>query len=69
MSDNDLSNTLKKFGSAPLPTGGLPQAATLRDQFAMAALTAVMDKVGGFDPKMHASDAYEIADAMMEARK
>lgn len=41
---------------------------TLRDQFAMAALPAVMNKVGGFNPKIHAADAYEIADAMMEAR-
>ena len=41
---------------------------TLRDRFAMAALTAVMGKVGGLNAKIHAVDAYEIADAMMEAR-
>lgn len=41
---------------------------TLRDRFAMAALTAVMNKVGVFNPKIHAIDAYEIANAMMEAR-
>jgi hypothetical protein len=41
----------------------------LRDQFAMAALPAVMDKVGGFRPMVHAEDAYHMADAMLEARK
>lgn len=42
---------------------------TMRDQFAMAALPAVMDKVGGFNPTLHAEDAYRVADAMLEARK
>ena len=45
------------------------QKTTLRDQFAMAALPAVMDKVGGFHPTLHAEDAYRVADAMLEARK
>lgn len=40
----------------------------LRDQFAMAALRGCMDKVGGFNPAMHAEDAYAMADAMIEAR-
>jgi len=47
----------------------MSETLTLRDQFAMAALTAVMDKVGGFHPPLHAEDAYRIADAMLAARK
>jgi hypothetical protein len=42
---------------------------TLRDQFAMAALIAAMNKVGGLNPAIHAENAYFIADAMLEARK
>ena len=41
----------------------------LRDQFAMAALIAAMNKVGGLNPAIHAENAYFIADAMLEARK
>lgn len=42
---------------------------TLRDQFAMAALTGLC--VGAFDSdcSTHASIAYEFADDMLEARK
>lgn len=71
MSDNDLSNTLKKFGSAPLPTGGLPQAATLRDQFAMAALTGLFSikHLREMSDEDLAAISYTLADAMMEARK
>jgi hypothetical protein len=42
---------------------------TLRDQFAMVALIAAMNKVGGLNPAIHAENAYFIADAMLEARK
>lgn len=45
------------------------EVVSMRDQFAMAALPAVMDKVGGFNPTLHAEDAYRVADAMLEARK
>ena len=42
-------------------------ASTLRDQFAMAALTGLL--TGGFGKSAAAGIAYELADAMMEARK
>ena len=46
----------------------LPDAETLRDRFAMAALPALIDL---YAPHINgiAKEAYEIADAMMEARK
>ena len=40
---------------------------TLRDQFAMAALSAIM--AGGNTPKEVAEWAYEIADMMIEVRE
>lgn len=43
------------------------QQTTLRDQLAMAALAAI--PVGGNTTKGVAEWAYEIADAMLEARK
>lgn len=45
------------------------QVLTLRDLFAMAALTGVMNKTGSFNHKILAFDAYMVADAMLEARK
>lgn len=39
---------------------------TLRDQFAMAALTGMLAR--GFDARPRAQVAYEYADAMLEAR-
>lgn len=53
-------------------TRGNPDMPTLRDQFAMAALTAaygVLLESGHFWPRALADQAYKIADAMMEARK
>lgn len=42
---------------------------TLRDEFAMAALTGVVSVHGvGLDPADVAEDAYAVADAMLEAR-
>ena len=41
--------------------------ATLRDQFAMAALAGVT--VSSFDPGLIAEKAYQVADKMMEKRK
>lgn len=54
----------------------LPEVETLRDRFAMAALPSVIAVCGrdtrdadvGY-PQHCATKAYEIADAMMEARK
>jgi len=41
----------------------------LRDHFAMAALPAAMSRYPTWKIKAYAKGAYEIADAMMEARK
>lgn len=41
---------------------------TLRDEFAMAALTQLFSMPGDYEPELLASIAYSIADAMMEAR-
>jgi len=49
-----------------------PEAKTLRDEFAMAALTGVMAQAvddGNMGSGDWASDAYFFADMMMEARK
>lgn len=45
---------------------------TLRDQFAMAALTSMLDKVQSIQEEtfaLAASYAYKFADSMLEARK
>ena len=41
---------------------------TLRDQFAMAALTGLLAD-GSFSANYHAGQAYLVADTMLEARK
>jgi hypothetical protein len=58
------------------PQGGivtvLEPRATLRDQFAMAAMTGLLNQLNVFDgevPEMAAKRAYEHADKMLEARK
>lgn len=54
----------------PVVSSPEPERLTLRDQFAMAALTGVvMDDNGTLVPRRIALAAYDIADAMMEARK
>jgi hypothetical protein len=55
-------------------TGGVrvkhwTQEPTLRDQFAMAALTGLIFKYGTLHPSLVAEKIYVFADAMMEARK
>ena len=42
---------------------------SLRDQFAMAALTGVMSRHDSLMPEIVAEIAFSYADAMMEARK
>jgi hypothetical protein len=42
---------------------------TLRDQFAMAALTGMIADPSGVDYRSVPRKAYEMADAMLEARK
>ncbi|WP_297803713.1 hypothetical protein [uncultured Brevundimonas sp.] len=51
--------------------GQVPKSETLRDRFAMAALPAVVQlwEPRRNTPKRMAERAYEMADAMMEARK
>ena len=48
----------------------LSEKASVRDQFAMAALTGLLTspEILGCTPKKTASDAYAMADAMIEAR-
>lgn len=42
---------------------------TMLDDFAMAALTGVIENVGSANPRAVASVSYEIAQAMMEIRR
>jgi len=56
------------------PTGGVivkhpTQELTLRDQFAMAALTGIVRGTPVASAQVAASCAYVFADAMLEARK
>jgi hypothetical protein len=51
---------------------GLVEVPTLRDQFAMAALTSLLSSpssIGEGTPALAAKLAYRFADAMLEARK
>ena len=41
----------------------------MRDQFAMAALVALQKGIAYMDLESRADDAYELADAMLKARK
>jgi len=57
-----------------IPTGPyimetVVEVVTMRDQFAMAALTAVVTAGESSEPEMAAKYAYQYADAMLEARK
>ena len=45
------------------------EATTLRDQFAMAALTGIASRDGMSSADYMSRLAYELADAMMETRK
>lgn len=45
------------------------ETVTLRDQFAMAALTGILASIAAEDVMMYVRDAYRIADAMLGARK
>ena len=61
-------------GTTKTPTGSyiletVVEVVSLRDQFAMAALTAVIITEENSDPKTAAKYAYEYADVMLEARK
>ena len=42
---------------------------TLRDEFAMAALNGLVSRYGTLSPDGIAETAYDLANAMMEARK
>lgn len=54
----------------PLPDAMLPSdVAALRDRFAMAAISAHDRKLVLQDPQLFARLCYELADAMLKARK
>lgn len=55
----------RDFTAAPPPVP--PGYESMRDQFAMAALPACVSHGG--TPERYATEAYKIADAMLEARK
>ena len=48
---------------------GLSEAVTLRDKFAMAALTGIASRDGMSSAVYMSRLAYELADAVLEARK
>lgn len=52
-----------------LPSSMTYEIATLRDQFAMAALTGIASRDGMSSADYMSRLAYELADAMLEARK
>jgi hypothetical protein len=47
----------------------MSETLTLRDQFAMAALTGLLASCKSARANLYADDAYKMADAMLEARK
>jgi hypothetical protein len=57
---NSLREQIKKIE--------ISRTTTLRDQFAMAALTGMLVNQDGFDPATFAAGAYEIAAAMLAER-
>ena len=61
--------TIVNSEGCQLPVG-LSEAVTLRDKFAMAALTGLLVKIDSDDSmNAYAEHAYKFADAMLEARK
>ena len=52
-----------------LPSSMTYEIATLRDQFAMSALTGIASRDGMSSADYMSRLAYELADAMLEARK
>lgn len=58
------------FQQRPIPHPiSMAETLTLRDQFAMAALSALLSGRANGERTHWAKVAYEIADAMLEARK
>ena len=47
----------------------ITEVLTIRDQFAMAALTGMIPSISSSNWKKIAEHSYEVADAMLEARK
>lgn len=70
MTDDDNMFVLPVSGLGDvLPSPMTYEIATLRDQFAMAALPGVQADIPFYDPAAIAARCYALADAMMEARK
>ena len=66
MDEKELHELSYRLGHAD----GIAQAqATLRDQFAMAALTGWLASGGNSCTRKEADDAYMMADAMLTARE
>lgn len=66
------TSSIPEWASKPEELGrklSLNVPATLRDQFAMAALNALMLRNSHGRCADYANEAYKIADAMIEARK
>ena len=66
--DNIFVMPVPKLGDG-LPSSMTYEIATLRDQFAMAALTGIASRDGMSSADYMSRLAYELADAMMETRK
>ena len=65
----DEIRTLKIMSKEMAQAKFMIEAATLRDQFAMAALTGIVRGTPVASAQVAASCAYVFADAMLEARK
>jgi hypothetical protein len=66
--DNIFVMPVPKLGDG-LPSSMTYEIATLRDQFAMAALTGITSRDGLSSADYMARFAYQIADFMLEERK
>ena len=66
--DNIFVMPVPKLGDG-LPSSMTYEIATLRDQFAMAALTGIASRDGMSSADYMSRLAYELADAMLETRK
>ena len=67
-----ISEKTNPYNASGLPLPPPPPqtpVATLRDEFAMAALTGLISDPNGADYQVAPKKAYQLADLMMEARK
>lgn len=69
MTDTEYYEKRKAVGSAAFPTMGYGDGMDLRDWFAGQALAGMLAHLPTLGPADIAADAYQWADAMLEARK